>query len=105
MVEVIERNFLRIGRKIAVVVVSAATIHILLAPYYYVRGLIVLGNPVTDLWIFKYTFMNLSSFVWYTTAPFLLLVGFYEIFRLAFLTLKLLFAVVNRKFIVSPNRN
>ena len=88
MVEVIERNVLRIGRKVAVVVVFAATIHVLLAPYYYVRGLIEWNNPVSDFWVFTYTFHNLSSFAWLSVSPVLLLIGLYEFFRFAFLLIK-----------------
>ena len=88
MVEVIERNVLRIGRKVAVVMVFAATIHVLLAPYYYVRGLIEWNNPVSDFWVFTYTFQNLSSFVWLSVSPVLLLIGLYEFFRFAFLLMK-----------------
>ena len=96
MVEVIERNVLRIGRKVAVVVVFAATIHVLLAPYYYVRGLIEWNNPVSDFWVFTYTFQNLSSFVWLSVSPVLLLIGFYEVFRGIFLTLRILTKQFNK---------
>ena len=89
MVEVIERNVLRIGRKVAVVVVFAATIHVLLAPYYYVRGLIEWNNPVSDFWVFTYTFQNLPSFVWLSVSPVLLLIGLYEFFRFTIISLKL----------------
>ena len=88
--EVIERNVLRIGRKVAVVVVFAATIHVLLAPYYYVRGLIEWNNPVSDFWVFTYTFQNLSSFVWLSVSPVLLLIGLYEVFRCTFLIAKMI---------------
>ena len=96
MLEVIERNVLRIGRKVAVVVVFAATIHVLLAPYYYVRGLIEWNNPVSDFWVFTYTFQNLPSFVWLSVSPVLLLIGLYEVFRGIFLTLRILAKQFNK---------
>ena len=56
---IIERNVLRIGRKIAVVAVLAATIHLLLAPYFYVKGILVWGNSMTDLGIYIHIYSSI----------------------------------------------
>jgi hypothetical protein len=88
MQRAIERNVLRIGRNLAAIIVFVATFHLMLAPYYYFRGVILSGNTPSDLWVFEYTILNLSSLVWYSAVPFILIIGFYEVFRMAYLGTK-----------------
>jgi hypothetical protein len=98
MKEDIERNLLRIGRKVALVIVFTATIHLALAPYYYFRGIIFSGYSPLDFWIFRYTILNLTSLVWYSVAPILLLVGIYEVFRGIFILANGLILTIKRAF-------
>jgi hypothetical protein len=91
MKEVIERNIMRFGRNMAVPLIVYMTYMTVSAPIYYVLGIIKYGNPITNLWIFTYTFRNITQDLYFVAAPIAVVLGFYEIFRGLFLLARFAF--------------
>ena len=61
------------------------------APIYYVLGIIKYGNSITDLWIFTYTFKNITQDLYIVAAPIAVVLGFYEILRGLFMLARFAF--------------
>ena len=91
MKEVIERNIMRFGRNMAVPLIVYMTYMTVSAPIYYVLGIIKYGNSITNLWIFTYTFRNITQDLYFVAAPIAVVLGFYEIFRGLFLLARFAF--------------